>query len=134
MELSFINPESVHKPIGGGYTHMVLVKGAGTIAYISGQVAKNQRGDTVGIGDLEVQTKQVYENISSNLKKIGATFSDVVKQNIYTVRPDQIDIIREVRDQYFPQNRRPASTLVGVTRLAEKDFLIEIEVVVALPQ
>ena len=132
MELSFINPESVHKPVG--YTHIVAVKGAGSIAFISGQVAKNQKGDIVGIGDLEVQAKQVYENISSNLKKIGATFSDVLKQNIYTTRPDQIDIIRKVRDQYFPQNRRPASTLIGVTRLAEKDFLIEIEVVVALAQ
>ena len=39
------------------------------------------------------------------------------------------EIIREARDEYMSQDRRPASTLVAVTGLAEKDFLIEIEMV-----
>jgi len=131
MELSFLNPEGVSKPTG--FTQVVSVSGPGRICYISGQVAKNQKGETVGLGDLEAQTRQVYENLSLILKKIGASFSDVVKSNIYTTRLDQIQIIRKVRDEYMPQERRPASTLVGVTGLAERDFLIEIEMIIALP-
>lgn len=131
MEVSFVNPEGVHKPVG--YTHVVSIKGAGTLLYISGQLARNQKGDTVGVGNLEAQTRQAYENLLSVLKKMGATFSDVVKMNIYTTRLDQIASIRKVRDEYFPRDRLPATTLVGVTGLADKDFLIEIEVVAALP-
>jgi enamine deaminase RidA (YjgF/YER057c/UK114 family) len=131
MKLSLVNPEGLHKPVG--YTHVASVEGSGKILYISGQVARNQKGDIVGVGDLETQTRQVYENLSSILKKMNATFSDVTKQNIYTTRLDQINIIRKVRDQYLSQVLKPACTLVGVTGLAEKDFLIEIEMVAAIP-
>ncbi len=130
MQVSFVNPESVHKPTG--YTHVVSVEGPGKILYISGQIARNQKGEVVGVGDLEAQTRQVYENLSSLLKAMGATFADVVKQNIYTTRLDQVDIIRKVRDEYLPEDRPPASTLVGVTGLALKNLLIEIEVIALL--
>lgn len=132
MEVSFVNPEGVHKP--AGYTHVVSIKGPATLLFISGQVAKNKKGDTVGVGDLEAQTIQAYENLSSALKKMGATFSDVVKMNIYTTRLDEIASIRKVRDQYFSPDRLPATTLVGVAGLADKDFLIEIEIVAAIPR
>ncbi len=131
MEVNFANPSSVHKPTG--YTHVVSIRGPGKLLYISGQVAKNREGNLVGMGDLEAQTRQAYENISSILKSMGATMSDVVKMNIYTTRLDQIASIRKIRDQYFSPDRLPASTLVGVTGLADKDFLIEIEVVAVLP-
>ncbi len=131
MEVNFVNPTGVHKPVG--YTHVVSIRGPGKLLYISGQVAKDQEGNIVGVGNLEAQTKQVYENLSSILKSMGATFSDVVKMNIYTTRLDQIASIRKVRDRYFSPDHLPASTLVGVVGLADKDFLIEVEVVAALP-
>lgn len=127
-----MNPEGVRKPIG--YTHVVSVEGPGKILYVSGQVARNQKGDIVGVGDLEAQTRQVYENISLILKKMGATFSDVVKQNIYTTKLDQINVIKKVREEYFPHDHRPANTTIGVEGLVEKEYMIEIEIVAAIPQ
>lgn len=131
MEVDFVNPAGVHKPLG--YTHVVSITGPGKMLYISGQVAKDQQGNIVGVGNLEAQTGQAYENLSSILRSMGATFSDVVKMNIYTMRLDQIASIRKVRDRYFSPDRLPATTLVGVAGLADKDFLIEIEAVAALP-
>jgi enamine deaminase RidA (YjgF/YER057c/UK114 family) len=111
---------------------VVSVEGPGTILYVSGQIARNQDGEIVGVGDLEVQTRQVYENLSSVLKTLGATLADVVKQNVFITSLDQVDKFRKVRDEYLPEDRLPATTLVGVTGLAMKELLIEIEVVAVL--
>ncbi len=124
----FIQPEGLSKPTG--YTHVVV--SGGTI-YISGQVSANEKGEVVGKGDLRAQTTQVYENLSKCLKSVDATFADIVKMNTYVVnlKPDDLPIVREVRRSYLNNDNPPASTLVGVTALANPDFLIEIEVIVA---
>jgi len=130
MEVDFVNPATVHKPMG--YTHVVSIRDPGKVLYVSGQVAKDHQGNMVGVGDLEAQTRQAYENLSSILKSQGATLSDIVKMNIYTTRLDQIASIKKVHDQYFSPDRLPATTLVEVAGLAHKDFLIEIEAVAVL--
>jgi len=130
MQVSFVNPDTVHRPTG--YTHVVSVEGPGKILYVSGQIARNQKGEIVGVGDLEAQTRQTFENLSSVLKSMGATLADVVKLNVYTTRLDQINQFRKIRDEYMPTDRLPATTLVGVTGLAMKDLLIEIEAIAVL--
>ena len=39
-----------------------------------------------------------------------------------------------VRAEVFPEGKLPASTLVGVTALADPDMLLEIEAVAVLPE
>ena len=69
-------------------------------------------------------------------KSVDASFSDVVKMNTFVVnlKPEDLAIIREVRKNYLPAENPPASTLVGVTALANPDFLVEIEVIVTKKQ
>jgi len=130
MQVSFVNPQTVHRPTG--YTHVVSIEGPGKILYVSGQIARNQKGEIVGVGDLEAQTRQAYENLSAVLRTLGASLTDVVKMNIYMTKLDQIDKFRKVRDEYMPKDRLPATTLVGVTGLAMKELLIEIEAIAVL--
>ena len=120
-----LNPPGLSTPTG--YSHIVSAKGGRTI-YISGQVAFDAKGQLVGRGDLTAQTKQVFANLDTALKAAGATFNDVVKTNYYMLDASQVQVIREVRSQYFTKDL-PASTLVQVGRLANPDFLLEIEVV-----
>jgi enamine deaminase RidA (YjgF/YER057c/UK114 family) len=127
----FINPEGLSKPTS--YTHVVV--SGGTI-YISGQMSANEKGEVVGKGDLRAQVVKVYENLAACLKSVDASFSDVVKMNTFVVnlKPEDLAIIREVRKNYLPAENPPASTLVGVTALANPDFLVEIEVIVTKKQ
>lgn len=127
----FINPEGLSKPTS--YTHVVV--SGGTI-YISGQVSANEKGEVVGKGDLRAQVVKVYENLATCLKSVDASFSDVVKMNTFVVnlKPEDLAIIRDVRKNYLPAENPPASTLVGVTALANPDFLVEIEVIVTKKQ
>jgi enamine deaminase RidA (YjgF/YER057c/UK114 family) len=133
MQTQFLNPPTLCPTFG--WTHVVTVTGGKTI-YISGQVSVNERGETVGKGDLRAQTEHTFVNLKHALAAAGATFRDVVKMNIYVVdlKPEQVPMIREVRGRYLSAEQPPASTLVGVAALVRLDWLIEIEVVAVLPE
>lgn len=120
-----MNPSGLSTPTG--YSHVVSTRGGKTI-YIAGQVALDAQGQIVGRGDLATQTRQVFENLGIALKAAGATFANVVKTNYYLRDASQVAIVREVRSKYFT-SELPASTLIEVPRLAQQDFMIEIEVV-----
>lgn len=119
------NPPGLSTPTG--YSHVVSARGGRTI-YISGQVAFDAKGQLVGKDDLRAQTQQVFANLETALKAAGASFDDVVKTNYYMLDASQVQVVRDIRTKYFTK-ALPASTLVEVRRLANPDFLIEIEVV-----
>ena len=119
------NPVTLSKPTG--YTHVVEVKGGRTL-YVSGQIALDRAGAVVGKGDLQAQTRQVFENLRSALAASGATFDHVVKITVFMTDVAGLQAFRDVRDRYFTKNP-PASTLVQVVRLARPELMIEIEAV-----
>ena len=129
-QIAFNNPKGTYAV--SGLSHIVTVDSPGKILYLSGQVSKNSRGEIVGKGDFEGQTRQVYKNLATLLEAAGASFRNVVKQNIYTTRPEEIQTFRRVRDEFMGTEELPASTYVGVTALADSAYLIEIEMIAVL--
>jgi reactive intermediate/imine deaminase len=123
---TFINPDTMPKP--NGYTNVVEVRSGRTI-YIAGQVALNRDGQAVGIGDLAVQTKQVFENIKAALEAADAAFDEVVKMTYFLTDISQIQVVRDIRDTYINTSNPPASTAIEVSRLFREHFLIEIEAI-----
>jgi enamine deaminase RidA (YjgF/YER057c/UK114 family) len=124
--VKFINPDTM--PIPNGYTNIVEVRSGRTI-YIAGQVALNRDGQAVGIGDLAMQTKQVFENIKAALEAVDAVFDDVVKLTYFLTDISQIQVVRDIRDAYINISNPPVSTAVEVSRLFREHFLIEIEAI-----
>ena len=124
------NPPTLSKPTG--YTHIVEVNGPGKTIYISGQIALDKDGKVVGPGDMKAQAEQVFKNLQAALEAAGAKFSDVVKMNTYITDMQQSPAVREVRARYFGDTT-PASTLIQVVHLARPEFLLEIEVIAAVP-
>ncbi len=126
MEKEFLNPAGL--PVLPGFSQVVTAT-EGKIVFISGQVALDANNEVVGKGDLRAQVVQTFENLKGALAAVGATFDDVLKTNTYIVNytPDMIGVVREVRSQYLPQEKPPASTLIGVQALVLEDLLIEIE-------
>jgi len=57
-----------------------------------------------------------------------------VKLNIYVLDMANLPVLREVRDRYVNAETPPASTLVEVRRLAQEEFLLEVEAVASLSQ
>jgi reactive intermediate/imine deaminase len=127
---NFINPEGMHRPTG--YTHVVEVR-AGRLVYISGQIALDANGDLVGPGDVAAQARQVFENLQTALRSVGAGFKQVVKVTVYLLDATQMPAVRQVRNQYVDPARPPASTAVEIRRLVRDDLLVEVDAVAVLP-
>lgn len=115
-----------------GYSHVVAVTG-GTTVYVAGQIALDANGKIVG-DDAGTQARQVFQNVRAALTAAGATFSDIVKMTTYVVGLDDAKLaaIREARKAVLPTAGPPASTLVGVSRLAMEGLLIEVEVIAVI--
>jgi enamine deaminase RidA (YjgF/YER057c/UK114 family) len=138
-EVQRLDPTGLQK--SPNYTHVITVRGGKTV-FIAGQVAYDgTRGATrledavVGKGDLRAQARQVCKNLKTALAAVGATPADVVKINVYikNYNPDKdLAVIQQVVTPFFPKDKLPTSTVVGVQSLALKVFLIEIEAVAVL--
>jgi len=128
MEKIALSPSTL--PPAPGYSQIVKVSG-GTTIYIAGQVALDEEGQQVGEGDLEQQARQVFTNLVTALSEAGATTSDLVRIGIYVVDHDldKLQLVRRVRDEVLSVDPPPASTLLGVERLALPDFLIEADAI-----
>jgi len=113
-------------------TQMVEVQGARLI-YLSGQAAAD-RNYKVNSSDFRDQLNAVYDNIELALASAGIGLESIVKTTTYLLDPAHIAALREVRLARYRQLKAPpANTLLIVSRLAEPEFLVEIDVVAAVP-
>ena len=130
LMIRFVNPSSLPRPVG--YSHIAEASGGKTV-YVSGQVALDRSGNLIGPGDLRAQTQQVFTNLKAALEAVGADFSTVVKLTYFLLDISQIQIVREVRDQFVNVQQPPASSAVEVRRLFRDDLLIEVEAIAVIP-
>ncbi len=114
-------------------SHYTPVVRAGRMVFVSGMEPKDEKGATVGKGDVTAQAQQVLENIQRCLAAAGATFADVCKVTVFVRNIQDRPKINEVRKKFFGPHR-PASTLVEISRLANDDYLVEIEAIAYLPE
>jgi 2-iminobutanoate/2-iminopropanoate deaminase len=131
VEIQRHNPEGLWKGRAALYNHCVRVTNARTTLYLAGQLARDEQGQTVGVGDIRAQTAKVIENIRTILRAEGGDLRNLVKLTVFTTDMRYFDAIVEVRRRYFTDDL-PASTIVEVNKLAQPDLLIEIEAVAAL--
>lgn len=130
MPKKSVTSPKLYEPPGGGFFSQAFVASGQTL-YVSGMVARDVRGDLVGGDDIEAQTIQVLENLKAVVEAAGGSLADVVKLTIFMKDLKQAAKIREVRARYFSRPY-PASTLVEISRLADEQYLIEIEAIAVL--
>lgn len=118
-----INTPEAPQPIGP-YNQAIR---AGDFLFVSGQIAINPQTNKLVIGDITVEARMVFENMSQILKKAGLNFSHVVKSSIYLKDLSTFPIINEIYKTYF-QEPYPARETVEVSRLP-KGVNIEVSVI-----
>lgn len=124
MTRQYSNPPSLPSP--RNYHHAVTVEGGRTI-FLSGQVAFDRERNIVG-EDVVTQARQALRNLETAVEAGGGTMTDVVQLTIHVVdyNPDQLDRIAGTIAEFFPRDRLPSNTLVGVQSLSTRGLLIEI--------
>ncbi|MGY1660221.1 RidA family protein [Geodermatophilus sp. SYSU D00705] len=111
-----------------GFDQAALVEGAGRVLVCSGQAAVNAEGVPQHPGDLAAQVALSLDNVETVLKDGGMTLANVVRLNVFTTDVDGIMTCwPALAERFAAAGIRPTSTLVGVTRLAFPELMVEIE-------
>lgn len=104
----------------------------GNIVWIAGQVPCDRNGNLVGVGDIEAQAVQVFENVKAVVEAAGGTMDDVVQTTTYLIdRPDR-EVVNKVRKRYFRGPLYPTATLLLISGLGVPEYLVEIEAIAVL--
>jgi enamine deaminase RidA (YjgF/YER057c/UK114 family) len=112
----------------GGYSQMVEIDlGNCTMLILSGQVAIDHTGKSIGKDDLPTQMNFIFKKIKIFIEQSGGTMNDIVKLDVFMLDISQLHVFRTVRDQYINVDNPPASTALGVSALAREELLVEIE-------
>ena len=126
---------SVHAPAGifdglqYGFAQVAIVATPfGQAVHVSGQVAWDADQNIVGAGDIGRQLEKSLENLAVALESVGATLDQVGALRLY-IRQSHIregKAIGDALEAVFGDNP-PCATWIGVTSLADEQFLIEVE-------
>ena len=119
--------EKAPAPIGP-YNQAVLVNG---VLYTSGQIALNPLTMELVLDSIEIETKQVMENMKEVLAAAGMTFENVVKTTIFIMDMNDFAKINSIYATYFDEKTAPARETVQVAGLP-KGVNIEISMVAVL--
>jgi enamine deaminase RidA (YjgF/YER057c/UK114 family) len=128
-----------------GYAQAIKV---GNTIHVSGQLSHDDKGAMIAPAPLdedgkpadfsmmEQQMRVTYANAAKILAQFGATLDHVVEETLYVLDVDAaFAVAGKVRkDAYATERPQCASNLIGVSRLAFREQLIEIVFKAMLPE
>ena len=130
-EPTFINPEGVFDP-SPIYSHVAIAP-PGRVAFFAGQWGASVDGTLVS-EEFEPQVAQALANVRAVLAGAGLEPRHVARVTHYVVGLDderRASLHRQMGATWA--GSRPASTLLGVARLAREGMLYEIDIAAVLP-
>lgn len=113
------------------FSQVVTVPADHSLVVTAGQVAYDDNAEIVGVGDIEVQTRKVFENLDRALTSAGASMDDVFKLRYSITEREYYESVKEIRDKYL-SDPYPTGMLAVVNGLAEPELLVEIEALAAV--
>lgn len=133
LKVKYSNPDGLLK--SKVYSQVVTVSSNSKTIYIGGQNAMNAEGQLIGQDNLELQTKQVLENIKIALASENATFNDLVKLNIYLVDGCDPSVgFKVFMESVGELENPPLITVLKVAGFANPLCLIEIDAIAVVEE
>ncbi|MEV0014477.1 RidA family protein [Streptomyces tendae] len=126
MERNAVNP--VSWSVGMGFNQGEVVSGHARTLYLSGQTAMSEEGRPEHDGDMPAQLALAVDNVEAVLAEADMSLANLVRLNVYTT---DVDLLLQhygvLAGRLGAAGVAPATTMLGVTRLAVPGQLVELE-------
>jgi len=130
MQRRALNPWTWQDPFD--FSHAIEVVGAEALVHCAGQISVDADGRPVHAGNMEAQFHCALDNLECVLRAAGLTLADLTRLNYYvTDVPAFLEAVPKVGVRLKAARCKPASTLLGVSRLAMPELMIELEATAA---
>ncbi|GAA5136006.1 RidA family protein [Pseudonocardia adelaidensis] len=130
MERTAVNPWKWS--LGIGFNQAELIEGTRRELICSGQTSMDGDGHPQHAGDMRAQVILAMDNLEAVLAGADMTLADVVRFNIYTTDVDELFACYDViAGRFGAAGVQPPCTLLGVTRLAFPELMVELEATAA---
>ncbi len=97
---------------------------AGDTLFLSGMISRRGTDNTPVTGDIETQTRTIFENAKAVLDAAGLAFADVVSARVFLANAADFERMNAVYRTYFPAD--PPARATVMTALTAPDYLIEV--------
>ncbi|HYH32975.1 MAG TPA: RidA family protein [Pseudonocardia sp.] len=126
MERTAVNP--VTWSVKMGFNQGEVVSGHTRTLYCSGQTATSGDGGPRHGGDMAAQVALSLDNLEAVLGEAGMSLANLVRLGVYTT---DVDLLLQhygvLASRLGAAGVAPATTLLGVARLAMPDLMVELE-------
>uniref|UniRef100_UPI000D078DA8 RidA family protein n=1 Tax=Actinoplanes italicus TaxID=113567 RepID=UPI000D078DA8 len=130
MQRTAVNPWAWSAELG--FNQGELVSGHTRTLYCSGQTAMDAHGKPQHDGDIAAQLALSLDNLEAVLAEAGMSLGDVVRLNVYTTDVDALfPHYGVLAGRLGAAGVAPATTMLGVTRLAIPGQMVELEATAA---
>lgn len=130
-DLKHINPETMHR--NPAFSQGIVIPAGTSTLVIGGQNAVDEKGEVVGKGDIAAQTLKAVDNLVTVLEAAGGKLENLVRVGLF-IREDA-----DLKAGFGAWMTRagklanpPTVTTAIVSKLANPDYLIEIEATAVL--
>jgi enamine deaminase RidA (YjgF/YER057c/UK114 family) len=111
-----------------GFSQGVEFTGQQRVLLCAGQTSVDENGTPINAGDMTAQVNKAMDNLEAVLAKADMTLANVVRLNIYTTDVEAIfPALPAWAGRLGAAGCQPASTLLGVARLAFPELMVELE-------
>lgn len=126
MNKEVISTNNAPQAIG---TYSQAVKSGNTV-YLSGQIPLTPETMEMVDGNIELQIRQVFDNLQAVTTAAGGGLVDIVKLNVFLVDLANFPVVNKVMAEYFSEPY-PARAAIGVSALP-KDAGVEMDAIMVL--
>jgi 2-iminobutanoate/2-iminopropanoate deaminase len=127
----FLEGDSYQK--ARAFSPAVITRG-GRIIWLAGQTTTQDVNGKSLLGDFQGQARTVFQLMDRTLKRDGASLKNLVNMTVFINDPRNGDQLVKLRQEFFPDGKYPASTMITVSNFAQPGMMIEIEGVAVVPE
>jgi enamine deaminase RidA (YjgF/YER057c/UK114 family) len=111
-----------------GFNQAEIIEGGRRQLICSGQTPVDADGRPQHAGDMRAQVGLAMDNVEAVLAGADMTLADLVQFKIYTTDVDAfLGCFDVIAQRFGAAGVQPPSTLLGVTRLASPELMVELE-------